>query len=89
MLDDSRNHWYRETVKNVTVSMDEETARWARVEAACNDMSVSRFVGLVLRERMASSEDFERAQRSYLSRRAQRLGSGDGHLARRDEIHRR
>lgn len=76
-------------MRNVTVSLDDETAHWARVEAACHDMSVSRFVGKVLRERMTSSEDFERAQRSYLSRGAQRLGSGDGSLPGRDEIHRR
>lgn len=76
-------------MRNVTVSLDEETAHWARVEAACNDMSVSRFVGKVLRERMTSSEDFERAQRSYLSRTAQRLRSSDGPSPGRDEIHRR
>ena len=76
-------------MRNVTVSLDEETAHWARIEAACNDMSVSRFVGKVLRERMTSSEDFERARRSYLSRGAAQLGSGDGSLPGRDEIHRR
>ena len=76
-------------MRNVTISLDEETALWARVEAACHDMSVSRFVGQVLREKMTSSEDFERAQRSYLSRGARRMGSGDGSLPGRDEIHRR
>ena len=76
-------------MRNVTVSLDEETAHWARIEAACNDMSVSRFVGKILQERMTSSEDFERAQRSYLSRGAQRLRSGEGSLPGRDEIHRR
>ena len=76
-------------MKNVTVSLDEETALWARIEAACHDMSVSRFVGQVLRKRMANSEDFERARRSCLSRGAQPLGAGETSLPGRDEIHRR
>ena len=76
-------------MRNVTVSLDDETARWTRIEAACHDMSVSRFVGKILRERMATSEDFERARRSYLSRAAAPLGAHDGSLPGRDEIHRR
>jgi hypothetical protein len=31
-------------MKNVTVTLDEETARWARIEAAHRDMSVSRLI---------------------------------------------
>lgn len=76
-------------MRNVTVSLDDETAHWARIEAACHDMSVSRFVGQVLRERKATSEDFERARQSYLSRGAAPLGAKDGSLPGRDEIHRR
>lgn len=76
-------------MRNVTVSLDEETARWARIEAACHDMSVSRFVGQVLREQMTASEGFERARQSYLSRGAAALGATDGSLPGRDEIHRR
>ena len=76
-------------MRNVTVSLDEETARWARIEAACHDMSVSRFVGQVLREQMTASEGFERARQSYLSRGAAPLGATHGSLPGRDEIHRR
>ena len=76
-------------MKNVTISMDEETARWARIEAACHDMSVSRFVGAVLRERMTTSDDFERARQSYLNRGAVPLGIRNDPLPGRDEIHRR
>ena len=52
-------------------------------------MSVSRFVGQVLRERMTDSEGFERARQSYLNRGPAQLRSGDGSLPGRDEIHRR
>jgi hypothetical protein len=35
-------------MKNVTISMDDETAAWARVEAAKRGKSLSRYVGDVL-----------------------------------------
>ncbi|MFM8608244.1 MAG: hypothetical protein ACKOBC_09825 [Hyphomicrobiales bacterium] len=38
-------------MKNVTISMDEETAAWARVEAAKAGKSLSRYVGDILEER--------------------------------------
>ena len=39
-------------MKNVTITLDEETARWARVEAAHRDMSVSRLIAELLQEHM-------------------------------------
>jgi hypothetical protein len=53
-------------LKNVTVTLDEETARWARLEAARRDTSVSRLLGEVLRERMAAEEVYEAAKARYL-----------------------
>lgn len=41
---------------NVTISMDEETARWARIEAAKAGKSVSRWVGEVLAERRSKKD---------------------------------
>jgi hypothetical protein len=38
-------------MKNVTISMDEETAAWARVEAAKQGKSLSRYVGELLVEK--------------------------------------
>ena len=43
-------HYFRDMI-NVTITMDEEIARWARVEAAKAGMSVSRWVGALLAER--------------------------------------
>ena len=40
-------------LKNVTVTLEEEVARWARIEAARQDTSVSRFLGDILKQRMA------------------------------------
>jgi hypothetical protein len=40
-------------LRNVTVTLEEEVARWARIEAARRDTSVSRLLGALLKERMA------------------------------------
>ena len=52
-------------MKNVTITLDEATAAWARVHAAEQDMSLSRFVGEVLRERMRRSREYEEAYRAW------------------------
>jgi len=36
----------------VTVTLEEEVAKWARIEAAKRDTSVSRLLGELLKERM-------------------------------------
>jgi hypothetical protein len=54
-------------LKNVTVTLDEETARWARIEAARADMSVSRFIGEMLKERRDRSSDYDAARARYFS----------------------
>lgn len=54
-------------MKNVTITLDEETAKWARVNAAQKNMSLSRFVGELLRERMRQSREYEEAMRSWFA----------------------
>ncbi len=44
-------------VRNVAISLDEETARWARVEAARSHTGVSRWIGELLEERRRDSFD--------------------------------
>ena len=41
-------------LRNVTVTLEEDVAQWARIEAARRDTSVSRLLGELLKERMAS-----------------------------------
>ncbi len=55
-------------VKNVTITLDEETAAWARVHAAEQDVSLSRFVGELLRKHMCESREYQDAMNGYLSR---------------------
>jgi hypothetical protein len=74
--------------RNVTVSLDEETARWARVEAARRDMSVSKLLAEVLREKMRADEGYEAAMSAYLGRVPTRLRKrrSTGYPTR-DELH--
>lgn len=54
---------------NVTVTLDEETATLARVEAAQRHMSLSRYIGEVLRERSHESREYGEAMQRYLGSR--------------------
>lgn len=48
-------------MRNVTITLDEETAPWLRLEAAERNTSVSRLVGELLRERMTGDRSYETA----------------------------
>jgi hypothetical protein len=76
-------HEYR-AMRNVTVTLDEETARWARVEAAKRDQSVSSFLRQLLEERMETTSSYDEARVRYLTRRPRRFG---GSRPSREELH--
>jgi hypothetical protein len=56
-------------LRNVTVTLEEEVAQWARVEAARRDTSLSRLLGDLLRERMDAQQGYEQAMRNALGRK--------------------
>ena len=76
-------------MKNVTVSLDEEVARWARVWAAEHDTSVSRMLGKLIEEKMAEERDYVRAKEQFLSREPRKLKSRSAKLPSRDDLHER
>lgn len=63
-------------MKNVTVSMDDAVAEWARLEAARRNTSVSRLLGELLAEKMQHDDAYERALQDWLHR--ERAWSSDG-----------
>ena len=63
-------------MKNVTVTMEDSVAEWARLEAARRNTSVSRLVGELLAEKMRSDDAYERALQDWLHR--ERSWSSDG-----------
>ena len=78
-----------ENVKNITVTVDDETYRRARMKAAQRDTSVSALVARFLTELAASETDAERLKREERALR-ERIGSfrAADRLARED-VHRR
>jgi len=73
--------------RNVTVSLEEQVALWARLEAARRDTSASRLLGDLLKQHMAPEKHYVKALRSAIAR-APFLNS-DGRYLRRDEVHER
>jgi hypothetical protein len=74
-------------LKNVTITMDEETARWARVEAAKRDVSLARFLGEMLRERMAGEDAYTASMTRYLAQEPRVHRRPGRPLPTRDELH--
>jgi len=74
-------------MKNVTITLDEETAAWARVYAATHNMSVSRLVGEMLQQRMGELHEYDRAMRAYLAKPPLKLRRTGKPYPKRDELY--
>lgn len=74
-------------MKNVTITMEDKVADWARVEAARRNTSVSRLVGELLAEKMRHDDAYERAMREALEFKS--WGVSDGRYLTRDEMYSR
>jgi hypothetical protein len=72
-------------MKNVTVTMEDSVADWARMEAARRNTSVSRLVGELLAERMRHDDAYARAMREALEFRS--FGASSGPYLTRDQIY--
>lgn len=74
-------------MKNVTVTMEDAVADWARMEAARRNTSVSRLVGELLAEKMRHDDAYERAMREALEFKS--WGASQGPYMAREEIYTR
>jgi hypothetical protein len=69
----------------VTVTLEEDVARWARIEAARRDTSVSQLLGALLKERMSAQEGYNKAKRRALGRKP--FLRSNGRYLTREEAH--
>lgn len=53
---------------NLTITADEATLQRLRIEAATRNISVSRFVGEILKEKFGSDDAYERAMADFFAR---------------------
>ncbi len=56
-------------MKNITITLDERAAAWARVQAAECNMSLSRYLGEMLHDKMRHSREYEEAMREALAQK--------------------
>ena len=76
-------------MKNVTITLKEEVARWARIKAAERNTSVSRLLGEILQERMQEEEGYQLAMEQYLAHDPQPLKKTGQRYPKREELHER
>jgi hypothetical protein len=74
-------------MKNVTVTLDEDTAAWVRLHAAGQGMSVSRYLGELLQRQMRSGGEYEEAMRRFLAKRPAIIKAADDRYPTREETY--
>jgi hypothetical protein len=85
----ARNRCYTNPVlRNVTITLSDESALWARRQAAERNISVSRLVGSMIEDQMRQSDEYWKAFKSWKSLKPVR-GADGARRARRDEVHER
>jgi len=74
-------------MKKVTITLDEEVARWVRIIAKQQNTSVSRLVGEMLKEKMQEEEAYLLAMENYLAEKPQILKKAGERYPRREELY--
>lgn len=72
-------------LRKVTVTLEERVARWARLEAARKETSVSGLLGAILKDHLLEKDGYERAMRRALARKP--FLKTDGRYLSREEVH--
>ena len=74
-------------MKNITITLDEKTAAWARVHAAKHNKSVSRLVGEMLQAHMNESREYDEAMRRWFSVKPVKFTLPGRRYPKREELH--
>ena len=74
-------------MRNITITVDEQVARWVRIEAAKRDTSISRLVGKMLQDHMQSSESYETARQEFFEVEPRPLRRSGARLPSREDLH--
>jgi hypothetical protein len=76
-------------MKNVTITLEEDVLRWAKIQAASEDTSVSRMLGEELRRKMLSEQSYEIARQRFKARAVKALKSSGSSYPVRDSLYER
>lgn len=76
-------------MKNITIALPENVARWVRVRAAQNELSVSRWLARIIEDQRRREEEYEVAMERFLERARQprTFDWVDGRKPTREELH--
>lgn len=74
-------------MKNITITLDDETASWVRIQAAEENKSVSKLVGDMLQARMKDRRESLRVMRRYLAKPPFDMTGGPDKYPTRQEIY--
>ena len=74
-------------MKNVTITVEDATLEWVRIEAARRNTSVSRLVGEMLTEKMQHDDAYARAQRDWVADTSSFSSGGKAYPARSQQDH--
>ena len=74
-------------MKNVTITLPDDLARWLRVRAAEDDRSVSRWIADLLAGMRRGEDGYEAAMREFLSVEPRRMEWVDGRRPTREELY--
>jgi hypothetical protein len=72
-------------LKNITVTLEADLALWARIEAARNEMSMSRFLALLLKKQKDEKDQYAAAMKRAMGRKP--FLKTDGKYLSREEAH--
>jgi hypothetical protein len=74
--------------RNVTITIEEDVARWARIKAAEKDTSVSQLVGDMLKEEMQNEGAYQAAMRDHFAMiKPVKFEKPGGRFPTRDELY--
>ena len=74
-------------MKKITITLQDDLARWLRVKAAQNDRSVSKWLAELLETMRLQEAAYETAMRRYLEVKPRKIDWLDGRKPTREELH--
>ena len=74
-------------MKNVTITLPDDLARWLRVRAAEDGLSVPRWVAELLAKMRRGEDEYEVAMKEFMAVKTRRMEWVDGRKPTREELH--
>ena len=74
-------------MKNVTITLPEDLARWVRVRAAEEERSVSKWIAELLDGMRRQDDEYDVAMKQFLAIEPRQMEWVDGRKPTREELH--